>query len=39
LGDALLVIPLSSVLMVILGIGIQRILAKRRVAIAGSVTS
>jgi fucose permease len=39
LGDALLVIPLSSVFMVFLGIGIQRIVAKRRVAIAGSVTS
>jgi fucose permease len=39
LGDALLVIPLSSVFMVFLGIGIQRIVAKRRVAVAGSVTS
>jgi fucose permease len=39
LGHALLVIPLSSVFMVFLGIGIQRIVAKRRVAIAGSVTS
>jgi MFS family permease len=37
LGHALLVIPLSSVVMVVLSIGIQRIVAKKQVAIA-SVT-
>jgi hypothetical protein len=38
LGHALLVIPLSSVVMVVLSVGIQRMVARSRVVIA-SLTS